>query len=134
ASHCNRVKNGTGYMQKIMEHIGVHAQALNLRSQRNEILASNIANASTPNFKARDINFEEELQRQLSASSEARTNAAIQNAELKFRVPTEFSLDGNTVELHVEQMEFAENVARYQATLMFLNQKLAGLKSAIKGE
>ena len=121
-------------MQQIMEHIGVHAQALNLRSQRNEILASNIANASTPNFKARDINFEEELQRQLSASSEAHTNAAIQNAELKYRVPTEFSLDGNTVELHVEQMEFAENVARYQATLMFLNQKLAGLKSAIKGE
>jgi len=121
-------------MQKILDHIGVHAHALNLRSKRNEILASNIANASTPNFKARDIDFSSELNKRLVSQSIESSEAPTGNLELQYRVPTEFSMDGNTVELHVEQMEFAENVAKYQASLMFLNQKLAGLKSAIKGE
>jgi flagellar basal-body rod protein FlgB len=125
---------GEALMQKILDHMGVHFTSLQLRSQRNEILASNIANASTPNYKARDINFGSELQKQLREISNFDDASGKAEIDLQYRVPTELSLDGNTVELHVEQMEFAENVARYQASLSFLNQKISGLKSAIKGE
>jgi flagellar basal-body rod protein FlgB len=121
-------------MQKILDHMGVHFTSLQLRSQRNEILASNIANASTPNYKARDINFGAELQKQLLEISNFDNASGASQIDLQYRVPTALSLDGNTVELHIEQMEFAENVARYQASLSFLNQKISGLKSAIKGE
>jgi flagellar basal-body rod protein FlgB len=121
-------------MQKILDHMGVHFTSLQLRSQRNEILASNIANASTPNYKARDINFGAELQKKLLEISNFDNASGASQIDLEYRVPTALSLDGNTVELHIEQMEFAENVARYQASLSFLNQKISGLKSAIKGE
>ena len=121
-------------MQKILDHMGVHFTSLQLRSQRNEILASNIANASTPNYKARDINFGAELQKQLLEISNFDNTSGASQIDLQYRVPTALSLDGNTVELHIEQMEFAENVARYHASLSFLNQKISGLKSAIKGE
>ena len=121
-------------MQKILDHMGVHFTSLQLRSQRNEILASNIANASTPNYKAIDINFGAELQKQLLEISNFDNASGASQIDLQYRVPTALSLDGNTVELHIEQMEFAENVARYQASLSFLNQKISGLKSAIKGE
>jgi flagellar basal-body rod protein FlgB len=133
-SSVSKLLLGEALMQKILDHMGVHFTSLQLRSQRNEILASNIANASTPNYKARDINFGSELQKQLREISNFDDASGKAEIDLQYRVPTELSLDGNTVELHVEQMEFAENVARYQASLSFLNQKISGLKSAIKGE
>jgi flagellar basal-body rod protein FlgB len=128
-------------MKSIANHIGTHANALNLRSKRNEILASNIANSATPNFKARDIDFTKALQARMgmgpvSVSSERHfkvfTGTGDEGAQ--FRQSVNPAQDGNTVELHVEQMQFSENVMRYQTSLEFLNRKFSGLMSAIKGE
>ena len=128
-------------MPSFTEHLGFHASALQLRSRRNEMLASNIANAATPNFKARDIDFDTELKRINKIGNVETTNnshfASIQKRIGKdsvYRLPIHPSLDGNTVEMAVEQMQFSENVMRYQTTLSFLNNKIAGLRSAIKGE
>ena len=128
-------------MPSFTEHLGFHARALQLRSRRNEMLASNIANAATPNFKARDLDFDTELKRINKIGNIQTTNnshfASIQKRIGKdsvFRLPIHPSLDGNTVEMAVEQMQFSENVMRYQTTLSFLNNKISGLRSAIKGE
>ena len=128
-------------MLGIKSYLGLHGDVLSLRSKRNDILASNIANAATPHFKARDVDFATELT-QLAGKGPLTTTDArhiptmLSNnmSSLKYRVPTNPSLDGNTVELAVEQMEFSENVVRYQTTLSFLNRRIAGLTSAIKGE
>ena len=127
-------------MPSFTEHLGFHASALQLRSRRNEMLASNIANAATPNFKARDLDFDTELKRINKIGNIQTTNnshfASIQKRIGKdsvFRLPIHPSLDGNTVEMAVEQMQFSENVMRYQTTLSFLNNKISGLRSAIKG-
>ena len=128
-------------MPSFTEHLGFHASALQLRSRRNEMLASNIANAATPNFKARDIDFDTELRRINKIGNIETTNgshfSSIQKRIGKdsvYRLPIHPSLDGNTVEMAVEQMQFSENVMRYQTTLSFLNNKISGLRSAIKGE
>ncbi|NBR40733.1 MAG: flagellar basal body rod protein FlgB [Alphaproteobacteria bacterium] len=128
-------------MNKISSYLDFHAQALALRSRRNDVLASNIANAATPNFKARDLNFDVEISRHigsgpLSTTDDQHLPTAINPVRdrLQFRDPINPSMDGNTVELAVEQMEFSENVVRYQTTLSFLNRRISGLMSAIRGE
>ena len=128
-------------MPSFTEHLGFHASALQLRSRRNEMLASNIANAATPNFKARDIDFDTELKRINKIGNVETTNSSHFSSIQKrigkdsvYRLPIHPSLDGNTVEMAVEQMQFSENVMRYQTTLSLLNNKIAGLRSAIKGE
>lgn len=93
------------------DSIALHANALTLREKRNEILASNIANAATPNFKARDFDFEAELAR---ASGSGPASLSVDEPALGYRVPINRSLDGNTVELSVEQMEFAEELNVYE--------------------
>jgi len=112
-----------------------------LRSKRNNILASNIANAATPHFKARDIDFEAALAKAMpsgpitmTSSNHITGGGNSLDGTLGYRTPINPSLDGNTVELSVEQMEFSENVIRYQTSLTFLNRKISGLMSAIKGE
>ncbi|MEL0042564.1 MAG: flagellar basal body rod protein FlgB [Candidatus Puniceispirillum sp.] len=128
-------------MNKIASYLDFHAQALALRSRRNDVLASNIANAATPNFKARDLNFDAEISRHIGSGALSTTDdqhlpTAINPVRdrLQFRDPINPSMDGNTVELAVEQMEFSENVVRYQTTLSFLNRRISGLMSAIRGE
>ena len=128
-------------MKTIEGHLKVHAEALALRSQRNEILASNIANAATPNFKAKDLDFEQMLNSKMgfgkvNISHKRHFEMSIGPNEqgVKFRQNITPSMDGNTVELHVEQMQFSENVMKYQTSLEFLNRKISGLMSAIKGE
>ena len=128
-------------MKSIQGHLKFQSEALALRSQRNEVLASNIANAATPNFKAKDLKFDEMLNVKLGLSelqTSDRRHFALSvgpNDEgIGFRQNITPSQDGNTVELHVEQMQFSENVMRYQTSLEFLNRKIAGLRSAIKGE
>lgn len=128
-------------MNKIASYLDFHAQALALRSRRNDVLASNIANAATPNFKARDLSFDTEISRHigsgpLSTTDDQHLPTAINPVRdrLQFRDPINPSMDGNTVELAVEQMEFSENVVRYQTTLSFLNRRISGLMSAIRGE
>ncbi|GAM01140.1 flagellar basal body protein [Sphingomonas parapaucimobilis] len=107
---------------------GVHGAALEVRAQRMGVLASNIANASTPGFKARDIDFKAAL-----ASVEGGQDRGIADA-MKYRVPIQTSLDGNTVELNQEQTAFAENAVQYQTTLSFLNGRISTITRALKGE
>lgn len=126
--------------------LGIHESALNIRSQRTELLANNLANADTPNFKARDIDFREVLQQASSSAGNGelrRTDAQhlaggaatdIGGAGLYYRVPSQPSLDGNTVDVDLERSAFAENSIRYQASLQFVDRKLRSLISAIKGE
>lgn len=128
-------------MKSIQSHLQLHSEALALRSKRNEILASNIANAATPNFKAKDLDFSSMLNAKMGIgdliTNDMRHLNSVStsiNDGVGFRQNITPSMDGNTVELHVEQMQFSENVMRYQASLEFLNRKLTGLKSAIKGE
>jgi flagellar basal-body rod protein FlgB len=128
-------------VKSIQDHLKFHSEALALRSQRNEVLASNIANAATPNFKAKDLKFDEMLNVKLGLSelqtSDSRhfaVSVGPNDEGIGFRQNITPSQDGNTVELHVEQMQFSENVMRYQTSLEFLNRKIAGLRSAIKGE
>ena len=125
----------------LKQQFEVFSNSLGLRNKKNEILASNIANAATPNYKARDFDFETELARALSVgplktSSEGHIALASKNLpnKIQYRKPLQPSMDGNTVELQVEQMEFAENSIRYQTTLNFINSKLSGLMGAIRGE
>ena len=105
---------------------GVHGAALEVRAQRMNVLASNIANASTPNFKAKDIDFTKAL-----ASVERQ--GGVEQATL-YRTPDSPSMDGNTVELSKEQTAFAENAVQYQTTLSFLNGRINQLTRARKGE
>jgi flagellar basal-body rod protein FlgB len=128
-------------VKSIQDHLKFHSEALALRSQRNEVLASNIANAATPNFKAKDLKFDEMLNVKLGLSelqtSDSRhfaVSVGPNDEGIGFRQNITPSQDGNTVELHVEQMQFSENVMRYQTSLEFLNRKISGLRSAIKGE
>ena len=109
---------------------GVHGAALEVRSQRMGLLASNIANASTPNFKARDIDFRSALS---AVENGGNADTAVAKAT-QYRVPTEPSMDGNTVELNQEQTAFAENAVQYQTTLSFLSGRISEMTRALKGE
>tara|TARA_B100000686_G_scaffold346433_1_gene433117 strand:- start:677 stop:1063 length:387 start_codon:yes stop_codon:yes gene_type:complete len=128
-------------MAGIKQYLEIHSAALSLRNKKNEIIASNIANAATPNYKARDLDFKSEMSRHLKTGNLTTTNEKhfslmrpVSHKGVSFREPLQQSLDGNTVELAVEQMEFSENSIRYSTTLSFLNSKIAGLMSAIRGE
>ena len=119
-----------------------HEQALNLRALRTEILSSNIANADTPNYKARDFDFATAYRQAGDSRLRLRTTraghqpgaaAGAMGADVKYRVPMQPSLDGNTVEADVEQAQFAENTVRYRASLAFLSSRISGLRYAIKG-
>ena len=109
---------------------GIHGAALELRSQRMGMIASNIANAATPGYKARDIDF--------AAALKARTSGAdprtVEAAATRYRVPTMPSLDGNTVELPAEQLAFSENAVGYSATLAIINGRVDTIRRALRGE
>ena len=123
---------------------GIHEQALLLHGQRIGVLATNMANADTPNYKARDIDFSAVLAHTddsaplpmsvTQGAHIAMNDAATLGAELKYRNPYQASLDGNTVEMPVEQAAFSENNVRYQASLGFINGTIADLKFAIAGQ
>ena len=109
---------------------GIHGTALALRSQRMGILASNIANAATPGYKARDIDFAAALQ----ASSAGASDEAAASSAMRYRVPTMPSMDGNTVEMMTEQTAFAENAVGYSATLQFIKGRVETITRALKGD
>ena len=123
--------------------LGIHPEALKVRARRTEVLASNMANADTPGFKARDIDFKAALsqaQHQMHQPTQTRaghlpgTSAGMPGGESLYRIPLQPSLDGNTVDIQTEQAAFAENAVQYQASLRFLTGKFQGLQRAIKGE
>ncbi len=109
---------------------GIHGAALEVRSQRMGMLTSNIANAATPGYKARDIDFAAALDARLTGQNADRAASGA----LRYRIPVMPSLDGNTVELANEQMAFAENAVAYSATLSFVQGKVNTVTRALKGE
>ncbi len=125
--------------------LGVHPEALQLRSKRTNVLARNIAQADTPGFKARDVDFQSALAERMSATS---SNVRVRtthnehlspsrqemDGQVKYRVPTMPSLDGNTVNVQTEQAKFAENNMQFLASLRFVNSRFSGMLSAIRGE
>ena len=128
-------------VNNIKQQLDVLSNALNVRNKKQEILASNIANAATPNYKARDVEFEVELARLLNegplkTSDSKHIGLVSKNlpGKVQYRQSVNPSVDGNTVELAVEQMQFAENSMRYTTTVNFLNGKINKIISAIKGE
>lgn len=119
--------------------LGVHPYALQLRAERAQILASNLANVDTPGYLARDIDYQQilgEVADDVASgmSSESVNNSAdAQLQEPMYRVPFQSSADGNTSELGVEQSKFGNNAMDFQTSLTFLNMKISGLAKAIEG-
>jgi flagellar basal-body rod protein FlgB len=109
---------------------GIHGMALELRAQRLGVLTSNIANAATPGYKARDIDFASALQ----AMTQGAAPAQAIGAATRYRVPVMPSLDGNTVEMATEQAAFAENAVGYEATLNMIQDRVATINRALKGD
>ncbi len=113
--------------------LGLHPTALALRAERTKLLASNLANESTPGYQARDVDFAASLQQALSQETAGAAPLEAGGAQIRYRVPNHPSADGNTVELGVEQAAFAQNVSDFHTSLTFINMQLRGLKQAIEG-
>ncbi|VWX53034.1 flagellar basal body rod protein FlgB [Novosphingobium sp. 9U] len=111
---------------------GIHAAALELRSQRMGMIASNIANAATPGYKAKDIDFKAALAAS-QKSTGGDTDTAAKGAVL-YRTPVMPSMDGNTVELQNEQLAFSENAVGYSTTLEFIRSRVDTITRAMKGD
>ncbi|HFD79956.1 MAG TPA: flagellar basal body rod protein FlgB [Gammaproteobacteria bacterium] len=123
--------------------LGNLPQHLALYSRRSSLLAANLANADTPNFKARDIDFRSVLARAEGSQMSLRTTqpghlggagTAALKPQILYRIPNQPSMDGNTVDGQVEKAQFTENAVRYQSTMTFLSGRIKGLLLAIKGE
>lgn len=121
--------------------LGIHPQVLSMRERRGEVLAANLANADTPGYKARDLDFKSILKQNIPlAQTMERTQPGhlapqqLLESRLLYRNPNEVSLDGNTVETNVEQAKYAENAVQYQASLQFINNKFSGLMTALRGQ
>lgn len=127
-------------------------QAVALRQERHEVLSSNIANADTPNYKARDIDFSSQLKKAVEHGRAVEQGLALTrtsarhiegqgeppmssaNDGLLYRVPAQPSLDGNTVEMDQERMQFLDNAVRYETGLTLVNRRVQGLKGAMQSE
>jgi len=130
----------------IDKQLGVHQYAMQLRSERASILANNIANADTPGYQARDMDFGQMLKARMGETSDPLTMTSSSSSHmqglaqsdaidgLKYRTPSQPSIDGNTVDVDRERSEFTRNTMEYQAAFEFLNGKIKSLLTAIKGE
>jgi flagellar basal-body rod protein FlgB len=129
--------------------LAFHQRALNLQAYRQQVLASNIANADTPHYKARDIDFKVSLQGALSGTDGvggqldlvrtaprhlAAAGGAPAGAKLMYRTESQSSVDGNTVDMDVERAAFAENGVRYEASLTFINGMLRNIRAALQSQ
>jgi len=137
-------------LNKLDSALGFHQDALRIRAQRQEIIAANIANADTPNYKARDVDFKSAMQQVMHQAGSGRLStvktsenhingAATSNAsaglgEPLFRPIMQGSVDGNTVDMDVERNAFADNAIRYQASLQMLNGQIKKMLTAIQGQ
>ena len=118
-----------------------HERSLAVNRQRLEVVASNLANAETPGFKARDVDFRSAMRKAEAGSVTLRTTqsghisntADAASAAVRYRTASQPSLDGNTVDSDKEKAAFAEASTRYQASLTFLSQRIKGLRLAITG-
>ncbi len=126
--------------------LGIHEKALAFRADRAAVLANNIANAETPNFQARDLDFASVLEAQRGAGGKgvqpvrthgqhmAMESFVDQAAGLRYRTTTQASIDGNSVDTQIEQAKYAQNAIDFQASFTFLNSKFKGLMTAIRGD
>ncbi len=133
---------------KIDDYLRFHESALSLRAQRQELLASNIANADTPNYKARDIDFSSALQGALAGRQgglattaqghvprgQASGDTLANGTPVQYRGVVQGSVDGNTVDMDVERNQFADNALRYEAGITMINHQIKGLLAAIQGQ
>lgn len=126
-------------------YLGVHEPALHLQARRAQVLASNLANTDTPGYKSRDIDFRSHLksigQEQSSTDRLLQTNPMHMETdsyaagyEMKYRIPYQPSLDGNTVEQQVEMSAYSDNAMRYLMSLRFVSGRLNTLTTAIRGQ
>ncbi len=135
-------------IDKLDNELRFQQDAMSLRAERQQVLANNIANADTPQFRARDFDFAAELASSLGEDKSLRgmslattsdrhlraSSAVGASRELLYRVPDQPSLDGNTVDMDRERAQFADNSVRYQASLTFLTNRLQSLKTAMQAE
>lgn len=127
-------------MNMIDKAFSVHEKALGLRSQRMEVLSRNIANADTPNYKAQDIDFRQVLKDTQDSTLQAthaqhlRQDDTQNRSGLKYRMPFNVAFDGNTVELPIEQAKFGQYAADYQTTLSILENRISGIRKALRGD
>jgi flagellar basal-body rod protein FlgB len=133
-------------LHRLTDTLNLQTQALVLRSERQRLIASNIANAETPGYVARDLDFQAALREatgetavkgQLQATHAGhRTPTAGARAEphLLYATPSQTNLDNNTVDMDRERASFADNAVKYEATLRFVNGQVSTLMSAIKGQ
>jgi flagellar basal-body rod protein FlgB len=128
-------------MSNSINVFGVHTQALALRARRAEVLATNLANADTPGYQARDLDFAAVLAGEGGEGAMLTTNLRHLGGvdpdfsyALRYRDPLQASLDQNTVDVQAERAAFTDNAMRYQASLTFLNGRIRGLLSALRGE
>ena len=129
-------------MDLLSSALGIHDKALRVRNQRMELLARNIANEDTPHFKARELDFKAVMQKFEPAESMASTHSThfdygddkLADDGLRYRVPFNASMDGNTVEITVEQAKYGKAAADYQATLTFLENRVNSIRKALRGE
>ena len=121
---------------------GMHPEAMLVRDRRAQVLAENIANADTPGYKAKDVDFQQALQHARSRQSGniARTHEQHFNISIAARQETQFrnpdqpdTGDGNSVDIHRERNAFMQNSLEYQASMTFLNSRINGLKKALTG-
>lgn len=128
-------------MNLVDNALGIHERAIAVRNRRVELISQNIANTDTPNYKARDLDFKKliagvEGMKVMATDKRHYEIAHLENTPdgLKFRVPFNSATDGNTVEMSVEQAQYAKATADYQATLMFLENRISGIRKALRGE
>jgi flagellar basal-body rod protein FlgB len=127
--------------------LGIHESALHFRSERASVLANNLANIDTPNFKAKDLDFKQALNQKMNASKSHEFDLAttqlrhidgsgfsMDEGDVLYRTPQQPSIDGNTVEDQIEHAEYMKNALAFQSSFQFLNSKFTGLRTAIRGE
>lgn len=125
--------------------LGIHETALHFRSERASVLANNLANIDTPNFKAKDLDFKQVLQQKMNSSTGFDLSTTQErhitgegfdtgDGNVLYRTPQQPSIDGNTVEDQIEHAEYMKNALAFQTSFQLLNSKFTGLRSAIRGE
>jgi flagellar basal-body rod protein FlgB len=127
-------------MNLLNQALGVHEQALQVKSRRLEVLAQNIANADTPNYKARDIDFKAVMKETQFQAMQATSQGHFAQGQgldadgMRYRTPFNTAFDGNTVEMSVEQAQYGKAAADYQATLNFLESRVSSVRKALRGD
>jgi flagellar basal-body rod protein FlgB len=128
-------------MSNIDRALGVFPTAAAVQARRLEVIAGNIANANTPNYRARDVDFKralaeagDEMRMAVTHAKHIESPDRLTKDALMFRIPLAPSRDGNTVETHIEEAAYGDAAGRYLAALRFSEGALSGLRKAYRGD